>query len=136
MKANILIIIFSIVSAIIYILKIRDKYDLMYSTWNGSAWNPQMIHSTGYRPDAGSLVLDSNDKPHISYFYTDKVLIMGSQNSGQYYDESQLMFATSTSALIYFSEIVIAMIIVAILVILTALILVKKFLTKKTELSQ
>ena len=41
--------------------------DLKYAWWNGTAWNIQKVDS-GKAGECCSLVLDSNDRPHICYF--------------------------------------------------------------------
>ena len=52
-----------------YIYQIMNTFllDLKYANWNGSAWNTQTVDSTGDVGYHSSLVLDSNNNPHISY---------------------------------------------------------------------
>ncbi len=41
---------------------------LMYASWNGTAWRTSTVDANMGNYGCGSLVLDSNDNPHISYF--------------------------------------------------------------------
>ena len=41
--------------------------NVLYASWNGSAWNLQTVVSNVYLPSIGFLALDSHDYPHISY---------------------------------------------------------------------
>lgn len=43
---------------------------LLYVSWNGTNWNTEPLVSKVYIESFGSLVLDSNDNPHIFYILT------------------------------------------------------------------
>jgi outer membrane protein assembly factor BamB len=45
----------------------NNFYALNYASWNGSGWDSQVIQQQISSSDIISLVLDSNDKPHILY---------------------------------------------------------------------
>ena len=45
-------------------------YYLKYAFWDGNAWQRQSLAQNGDLPGKTSLVLDSNDRPHICYTYS------------------------------------------------------------------
>ncbi|MFX1263018.1 MAG: PKD domain-containing protein [Promethearchaeota archaeon] len=44
-----------------------EHLDLVYAKWDGSEWQIEVVDSEGNVGSSSSLVLDSNDNPHISY---------------------------------------------------------------------
>jgi hypothetical protein len=64
------------------------KYEhatLRYASWDGHAWNPQIIEGverTGYAAFSVSLALDHRDRPHIAYTDVNKRLVKYITKSG------------------------------------------------------
>ena len=59
---------------------------LMYARWTGKIWDIQTVDSN-FATGSGSISLDSNDKPHISY---------SGAHSSVFVDLAYLMYATAT----------------------------------------
>jgi hypothetical protein len=52
--------------------------NILYASWNGSAWNTEMAISNVSLANMGFLALDSNDYPHIAYVTSDPELMYAS----------------------------------------------------------
>ncbi|MDP3564489.1 MAG: hypothetical protein Q8R70_08365, partial [Methanoregula sp.] len=58
--------------------------NLMYTSWNGTAWNRETVHATGNVAKQSSLAINHLDQPFISYYDTsNKELRFANRNPGE-----------------------------------------------------
>ncbi|MDP3563860.1 MAG: hypothetical protein Q8R70_05165, partial [Methanoregula sp.] len=62
----------------------ESNKDLIYASWNGTAWNRETVHATGNIGKQSSLAINSLDQPFISYYDTsNKELRFATRNPGE-----------------------------------------------------